>query len=234
MAHPTGPPLAKYLLLTLRDSELPATLFINQRWAQANPRTMEEIVSQSLFEIQNHGTKHLPLSVSGQSAYGIKSTTSVAEAYDEIMINQRFLQSEYGLDGRYSCSGTAHVDEVSAQICNDLGLTPVNFTVNLERRGYACRRGSGVPRGGPVQVRHSAGPLQPSHFRHRGRSRAGIAPPARTRASLHDLGRVALNDERLRQVLGAVSYLLPIILGFDTAGRPVNRVRALRAPAPDR
>lgn len=129
---PNGSAVDQDLLLTLRDLELPATLFINQRWAQANPRTMEEIVSEPLFEIQNHGTKHLPLSVSGQSAYGIKGTTSVAEVYDEIMINQRFLQSEYGLKCRYFRSGTAHLDEVSAQICKDLGLTPVNFTVNLD------------------------------------------------------------------------------------------------------
>ncbi|NDK33236.1 polysaccharide deacetylase [Nesterenkonia sp. Hz 6-5] len=120
------------LLNTLRDLGVPATLFINQRWAKANHTMMEEIVSEPLFEVENHGTHHLPLSVNGASAYGVQGTSSAAGVYDEIMENQEFLRTEYGVTCRYFRSGTAHLDETSAQICNDLGLTPVNFTINLD------------------------------------------------------------------------------------------------------
>lgn len=129
---PAGSAVDEALLRTLRDLGVPVTLFINQRWAQANPATMEDLVAEPLFEIQNHGTHHLPLSVTGQSAYGLDGTTSAAEVYDEVMGNQDFLRAEYGVTCRYFRSGTAHLDETSAQICHDLGLTPVNFTINLD------------------------------------------------------------------------------------------------------
>lgn len=129
---PAGSAVDEALLHTLRDLGVPVTLFINQRWAQANPATMEDLVAEPLFEIQNHGTHHLPLSVTGQSAYGLDGTTSAAEVYDEIMGNQEFLAAEYGVRCRYFRSGTGHLDEASAQICHELGLTPVNFTINLD------------------------------------------------------------------------------------------------------
>ena len=51
------------------------------------------------------------------------------------MGNQNFLREEYGVECDFFRSGTAHLDETSAQICRDLGLTPVNFTVNLDDGG---------------------------------------------------------------------------------------------------
>lgn len=128
----SGSAVDEDLLSVLRDLRVPATLFVNYRWAKANPRTMEELVGESLFDVENHGTRHLPLSVNGRSAYGIGGTTSVGEVYDEIMTNQEFLREEYDLTCRYFRPGTAFIDETSAQICRDVGLTPVGFTVNLD------------------------------------------------------------------------------------------------------
>ena len=94
---------------------------------------MEELVADPLFEIANHGTSHAPLSVAGQSAYGIVyGTGSVGEAYDEVMGNQKYLAGHYAVDARFFRSGTAHMDEVSAAMCRKLGLIPMNFTVNLD------------------------------------------------------------------------------------------------------
>lgn len=120
------------LLQHLLHLDIPATLFINRRWAQENPATMEMIVAESLFEIQNHGDAHRPLSISGAAAYGVPGTASAGEVYDEIMENQNFLHQEYGIECDFFRSGTAHLDEASAQICRELGLTPVNFTVNID------------------------------------------------------------------------------------------------------
>lgn len=128
----TGSGVDEELLQHLRDLDIPATLFVNRRWAQENPATMEMIVDDPLFEIQNHGDDHRPLSINGAAAYGVPGTASAAEVYDEIMGNQNFLHQEYGVECDFFRSGTAHLDEASAQICRDLGLTPVNFTVNLD------------------------------------------------------------------------------------------------------
>lgn len=120
------------LIDALREREMPATLFVNQRWARSNGRYLAQLVDDPLFEIANHGTSHVPLTIDGQAAYGISGTRSVGEAYDEVMGNQRYLNDEFGVAARFFRSGTAHMDEVSAALCRQLGLIPMNFTVNLD------------------------------------------------------------------------------------------------------
>ena len=129
-AHGSG--YDRVLIEALREHRAPATLFINQRWAKANPGIMAELVQDPLFEIANHGTTHAPLASHGQSAYGIHGTASIGEAYDEVMDNQRFLADQYGVVARFFRSGTAHLDEPSARLTRGLGLVPMNFTVNLD------------------------------------------------------------------------------------------------------
>lgn len=120
------------LIAALRKHQAPATLFINRRWAKANEALVGDLAADPLFEIANHGTSHAPLASRGQSAYGIPGTASIAQAYDEVMGNQRYLAEAFGIDARFFRSGTAHMDELSARMTRELGLIPVNFTVNLD------------------------------------------------------------------------------------------------------
>lgn len=120
------------LIDALRKHRAPATLFINQRWARANMGLVRELAADPLFEIANHGTTHAPLASRGQAAYGIPGTASIGAAYDEIIDNQRFLADTFGIHSKFFRSGTAHKDELGAALCRELGLVPMNFTVNLD------------------------------------------------------------------------------------------------------
>lgn len=120
------------LIETLRSTSTPATLFINRRWAQQNPSITQELVEDLLFEIGNHGTRHLPLSVTGQAAYGIAGTADLAEAYAEVAENQRYFQETYGVDLKHFRSGTAHVDEVAVEMAAMLNVDVVNFSLNAD------------------------------------------------------------------------------------------------------
>jgi peptidoglycan/xylan/chitin deacetylase (PgdA/CDA1 family) len=68
----------------------------------------------SVFELANHGTRHLPLSVTGRSAYGIGGTRDAGEVYDEVATNQVKLTRLLGTP-RYFRAGTAYSDDVAAQ-----------------------------------------------------------------------------------------------------------------------
>ncbi|WP_426995717.1 polysaccharide deacetylase family protein [Pseudarthrobacter sp. N5] len=118
------------LLGTLRALNIPATLFVNQRWIEANQALTRELGSDPLFELANHGFLHRPLSVNGRSAYGIAGTADVGQVYDELMGNQSVLQGMTGGPARFFRPGTAFYDEVAAAITRRVGLLPVNFTVN--------------------------------------------------------------------------------------------------------
>jgi peptidoglycan/xylan/chitin deacetylase (PgdA/CDA1 family) len=117
------------LIETLRRKHVAATLFINARWIEANPRKFSELAADPLFEIANHGTEHRPLSVTGRSVYGIAGTASVAEVIDEVAVNQRLITKLTGAAPAFFRSGTAYYDDVAVRVVSDLGLRVVNFNV---------------------------------------------------------------------------------------------------------
>jgi peptidoglycan/xylan/chitin deacetylase (PgdA/CDA1 family) len=117
------------LITTLRRRRVPATLFVNARWIEANPRTFRQLAADPLFEIANHGTEHRPLSVTGRSVYGIVGTSSVAQVVDEVAVNQRLITQLTGAAPAFFRSGTAYYDDVAVRVVNDLGLQVVNFDV---------------------------------------------------------------------------------------------------------
>jgi peptidoglycan/xylan/chitin deacetylase (PgdA/CDA1 family) len=114
----------------LRRREVPATLFLNSRWIDANPAAFRRVAREPLFEIANHGTRHRPLSVTGRSAYGIAGTRNAGEVYDEVARNQIKLTRLLGVPPRFFRSGTAYCDDVAARIVTDLGERFVSFSVN--------------------------------------------------------------------------------------------------------
>jgi peptidoglycan/xylan/chitin deacetylase (PgdA/CDA1 family) len=120
------------LLNTLQRYNAPAVLFVCSRWIDANPGRVEQLATNPLFDIGNHGTRHVPLSVTGRSAYGIAGTKSADEAVAEVWNNQNRLTALTGTAPSYYRTGTAHYDDVGVQIVHQLGLTPVGFSVNAD------------------------------------------------------------------------------------------------------
>lgn len=127
---PGGSQTDHTILDLLRERGVPATLFLNSRWIASNQALAKELAEEPLFEIANHGSQHLPLSVAGRSAYGIPGTAGPGEVYDEIMVNTAMIADLAGKPPRFFRSGTAHLDEIAAQICLDLGQTPTGFSIN--------------------------------------------------------------------------------------------------------
>lgn len=125
----TGSGYDRELIEALRRETVPATLFINARWIDANRRKFRQLAADQLFEIANHGTAHRPLSVSGRSIYGIAGTGSVAEVIDEVAVNQRLITQLTGVAPAFFRSGTAYYDDVAVRVVNRLGLQVINFNV---------------------------------------------------------------------------------------------------------
>jgi peptidoglycan/xylan/chitin deacetylase (PgdA/CDA1 family) len=117
------------LIAYLIEMGIPATLFINGRWIEENKEVMKMLAQNDLFEIENHGYAHKPLSVDGRSAYGIKGTEGIKDVIDEIMKNQEAIAALTGRSPIYFRSGTAHYDDIALDILDELDLKAVNFDV---------------------------------------------------------------------------------------------------------
>lgn len=129
---PEGSAVDTDLLDALREYEVPATLFLNSRWIEANPRASRDLVEDPLMRIENHGTRHCPLSVDGRSAYGIAGTASVDEVNTEISQNRDLLRDSLGVNSTWFRSGTAHYDDVAIAVAEFLGVSVAGFAVNLD------------------------------------------------------------------------------------------------------
>lgn len=146
------------LINTLVETATPATLFLNSRWIESNPQTAADLAANPLFELENHGTSHAPLSVSGRAAYGIDGTATAGEVYDEVARNQALMTSLTRRPPRFFRSGTAHYDDVAVRIVRALGLTPVNFDINADAgatfSASAVRTAAGAATQGSISIAH--------------------------------------------------------------------------------
>jgi peptidoglycan/xylan/chitin deacetylase (PgdA/CDA1 family) len=117
------------LLEFLIREQIPATLFINGSWIDANPELFRKLAANPLFEIANHGIRHKPASISGRSIYGIAGTQNVAEVVEEIELNARKIETISGVRPKLYRSGTAYYDEIAVQISQGLGHEVAGYSL---------------------------------------------------------------------------------------------------------
>jgi len=113
----------------LTKNKIPATLFITNRWIDANPQTFQLLAQNKLFDIENHGLNHRPASVNGRSAYGIKGCSSVGDFIKEIDENGKRIMLLTGRKPSFYRSGTNYYDEVAVSVASDLGYKIVSYSV---------------------------------------------------------------------------------------------------------
>jgi len=113
----------------LVQEQIPATLFINARWIDANPELFKKLAQNRLFEIANHGMWHKPASINGRSVYGITGTKDIGELVDEIVLNASKIEEISGRRPKLYRSGTAYYDEVAVEVANALGHQVAGFSI---------------------------------------------------------------------------------------------------------
>lgn len=119
----------KALIDYLVKEKIPATLFVNSRWIDANNSIFMTLADNSLFEIENHGAKHQPLSVNGKTAYHMSGTTSVTEVMSEVQDNADKIYQLTGRKPKFFRSGTNYYDELATLIVEELGEQAVGYSV---------------------------------------------------------------------------------------------------------
>ena len=136
---PRGSHYDKAVITTLRKAKVPATLFLNSRWIEAHRGLAAELAADPLFELGNHGWLHRPLTVRGQSAYGIEGTRSAGEAYDEIVRGLDAVAELTGSRPLWFRPGTAYADDVGIAIAHRLGVRVASFSINADYGATASK-----------------------------------------------------------------------------------------------
>lgn len=127
-----GSNLDHNLINLLKKYNIKATLFINQRWIKANKKEFLELAKNPLFEIANHGTKHLPLATTSKTIYGIHSTNSLDSLINEVLENENLIYELSGKLTPFFRSGTAYYDDVALLVLKDLGFNAIGFSFSAD------------------------------------------------------------------------------------------------------
>lgn len=127
---PAGSGYDEALIAGLVAAGIPATLFLNMRWIETNRGIAEALAAEPLFSIQNHGSRHMPLSVTGAAAYEIPGTENVRAAATEVWENHLAITELTGAAPTWFRPGTAHLDDVGLSISEALGERIAGFAIN--------------------------------------------------------------------------------------------------------
>ena len=73
------------IIKALVDNRIPATIFVTARWLRDNAASLKVIMAHpDLFQIENHGARHVPAVDHPLSVFGIKAAGSAAAVRQEI------------------------------------------------------------------------------------------------------------------------------------------------------
>ncbi len=126
---PHGSGFDRELIDFLKKEKLSATLFITGSWIEKNLVLFQQLCSEPLFEIENHGLTHHPCTIGNESKYGIKGTGSVGSGFDEIELNARQIEFYTHHKPEFYRPATAATDEGCVAIAKELRETIIGYSV---------------------------------------------------------------------------------------------------------
>jgi peptidoglycan/xylan/chitin deacetylase (PgdA/CDA1 family) len=119
----------KGLIDYLRAEKIPATMFVSGKWIDSQFPVFINLSRDSLFEIENHGLDHRPCSIEGEGAYGIRGTSNIAEAFDEIEANARKIEAITNHRPLLYRSATAFIDEACVRMAGKVGIKVISYQI---------------------------------------------------------------------------------------------------------
>lgn len=120
------------LIATLVRLRIPATIFATRLWLDAHPAAVRELLSHpELFEIENHGARHVPAMV-GRTLYGLKSPSDLAGVEREITEGARAVTQATGRAPVWFRGAGAAYDSAGLQTIQRLGFRVAGFSLNAD------------------------------------------------------------------------------------------------------
>ena len=85
------------ILNALVDNKIKATIFVTARWLKRNPKAIGTLKANSnLFEIENHGAKHLPAVDVPREVFGLKTAGSPQAVATEVKDGAAAVNAAFG------------------------------------------------------------------------------------------------------------------------------------------
>lgn len=155
------------ILSTLVDNRIPATIFATARWLRRNPEAIAILKAHpDLFEVENHGSQHIPAVDRPALVYGIAAAGSPAAVAAEVtggadaLVAAGFPRPVWfrGATARYSPSAIAEI--------STLGYRVAGYSLNGDDGALApaaaAEKRLATARDGAVIIAHINQPTRPA------------------------------------------------------------------------
>ncbi len=156
------------ILNSLEAGNIPATIFVSGKWLARNPDTFAELLARpDLFELEDHGARHVPAVAYPARIYGLVAAGSVAAVQAEVAGGAQAILDSGGVAPRWFRGAAAEYDAAAMAVIQGMGYDIAGFSRNGDGGSLLSERQTakviGAAQDGDVilshinQPRHAAG-----------------------------------------------------------------------------
>ncbi len=119
------------ILSALVDNNIPATIFVTGIWLKRNAAAVEIMRAHpDLFELENHGGRHIPAVDTPQKIYGIRTAGSPGAVQTEVQSGAAALVGAGGSAPKWFRGATAEYSPSAIAMIRKLGFKIAGFSIN--------------------------------------------------------------------------------------------------------
>ncbi|PWK68126.1 polysaccharide deacetylase family protein [Aminobacter sp. AP02] len=119
------------ILSALVENKIPATIFVTGMWLKRNGEALAIMKAHpELFELENHGARHIPAVDTPRSIYGLKSAGSAEAVQAEVEAGALALTAHGGAAPTWFRGATAQYSPTSIALIRGLGFKIAGYSIN--------------------------------------------------------------------------------------------------------
>lgn len=119
------------ILNTLIKNKIKATLFLTQRWIKSNPQNVALLKEHlDLFEIENHGEKHIPAVDNLSKIYGLKTAGSLKNIYKEVYNGNKYIEKAGFPKTKWYRTAAARYSPSAIKLIEKMNYKIAGFSIN--------------------------------------------------------------------------------------------------------
>jgi len=119
------------ILQTLIHNRINATIFVTARWIRRNPQAIAEIrANADLFEIENHGAKHVPIVDFPIKVFGLEAAGSPAAVRNEIEGGAIAIEKAFGRKPKWFRGATGLYTSSSEKIVANMDYKLAGYSLH--------------------------------------------------------------------------------------------------------
>ncbi|MBI2718241.1 MAG: polysaccharide deacetylase family protein [Rhizobiales bacterium] len=155
------------ILQALIANRIAATIFVTARWLHANPRALAELQAHpDLFEIENHGARHLAAVDVPATVFGVRAAGSPAAVRTEVADGAAAITAATGRRPLWFRGATAKYSASALRLIGSMGYRVAGYSLAADggaRLGAAATaRRMENARDGEVILAHVNQPTRPA------------------------------------------------------------------------